>query len=149
MSLNAPPVPRSDLIRDLAVHALATLRGVQHIAQRAFEPLGLSLMQVVVLELIARGTDRPKALAEALDTVQSAASARLSELEARNLITRHPDPDDRRIVRLNLTERGQQTLADIAQAWINATETRLADVDTTDLHALARVMRHLSQVGSA
>jgi DNA-binding MarR family transcriptional regulator len=145
----APPTPRSELVRDLAVHALATLRGVQHIAQRAFEPLGLSIMQAVALEMIARGIDHPKALAEGLETVQSAVSARLAELETRGLIARHPDPDDRRVARLTLTERGQRTLAEIAQAWITTTEARLADVATDDLHAVARVMRHLTHVEGA
>ena len=144
-----PPDPRSALILDLASQALGTLRGVQHMAQRAFEPLGLSLMQVVVLEMIARGNDQPKALAEGLETVQSAVSARLAELEARGLIARHPDPDDRRIARLSLTVAGQETLAAIAEAWIHATEARLTEVETSDLHALARVMRHLLPAGNA
>jgi len=144
-----PPDPRSALIHDLASHALGTLRGVQHMAQRAFEPLGLSLMQVVVLEMIARGNDQPKALAEGLETVQSAVSARLAELEGRGLIARHPDPDDRRIARLTLTEGGEQALTAVAEAWMKATAARLAEVDTADLHALARVMRHLMPAGNA
>lgn len=149
MSVPIPPNPRSALIQDLALQAIGTLRGVQHIAQRAFEPIGLSLMQVVVLEMIARGIDHPKALAENLETVQSAVSARLAELEARALISRRPDPDDRRVARLAITDTGRSTLEEVGRTWVSETESRLADVDTADLHALARVMRLLTQAGSA
>ena len=147
-----PPNPptaaaQKELLRSLAGEALSALRGVQHLAKRAFEPLGLSLTQVLVLEMIGRGVDRPKALAEGLETLQSAVSSLLADLEGRELVARHSDPLDRRVSRLQLTEQGRAQLMAIGEAWLNATEAHLGDIDPSDLHAIARVMRRLSQTG--
>lgn len=104
-------------------------------------------MQVLALELIARGVDRPKALAEGLETLQSAVSSLLADLEGRELILRHPDPNDRRVTRLQLTAAGSAQLQAVGEAWLRATEAHLGDIDPSDLEAIARVMRRLTQTG--
>jgi DNA-binding MarR family transcriptional regulator len=136
---------RRTLVRELALHAMAALRALQHEAQRAFEPLGMRPSQVLVLELIHRGVDQPKVLAEQLETVQSAVSAILGELQGRGLVTRTSDPDDRRRARLQVTDAGLDALAHAGEAWFTASERRVAAVELADLRTIARVARTLGQ----
>lgn len=131
----------------MAMEAVAALRAVQHLAQRSFEPLGLSPAQVLTLVMIHRGVDQPKLLAQQLETVQSAVSALLGELQGRGLVERAPDPRDRRRVRLRVTPDGEALLGQAAGRWLATTEHRLADVALADLEATARVMRQLTQGG--
>jgi len=140
---------RTVIVRELALHAMAALRAVQHLAQRAFEPLGLSPSQVLVLLMIHRGIDQPKHLAEQLETVQSAVSAVLRELQGRGLIARATDPADRRRVHLQVSDAGLATLERAGEVWLATTEQRLAEVDLADLRATSRVVRLLTQTGPA
>jgi DNA-binding MarR family transcriptional regulator len=148
----APTLPAHDadreaLVRELSIQAMTALRALQHEARRAFEPLGLRPSQVLVLELIHRGLDQPKVLAESLDTVQSAVTAILNDLQEHGLIDRAPDPGDRRRVRVWATEAGQQALARAGRVWMLAAEASLADVAIEDLRATARVVRVLTSGG--
>lgn len=140
---------RAVIVRELALHAMAALRAVQHLAQRAFEPLGLSPSQVLVLLMIHRGIDQPKHLAEQLETVQSAVSAVLRELQGRGLIARATDPADRRRVHLQVSDAGLATLERAGEVWLATAEQRLAEVDLADLQATSRVVRLLTQTGPA
>ena len=142
-----PQDARGRLVRSMALEAMAALRAVQHLAQRAFEPLGLSPAQVLTLVMIHKGIDQPKLLAQQLETVQSAVSALLGELQGRGLVDRAPDPADRRRVRLQVTHAGEAMLARAAQQWLVATEHRLAGIQLADLEATARVVRQLTQGG--
>ena len=78
----------------------------QQAAQR-FAPLGLNVLRAMVLRLIDRdGVQHPSALAEALELAPPAVSHLLTELEERGLLTRSLDPQDRRRVRLEVTDDG-------------------------------------------
>ena len=138
---------RATIVRELAMHSMAALRALQHLAQRAFEPLGLSPSQVLVLLMIQRGTDQPKALAEQLETVQSAVSAVLRELQGRGLVGRAVDPRDRRRVHLQVTDAGLVTLERAGEVWLATAEQRLIDVPVDDLRATARVVDLLTRTG--
>jgi DNA-binding MarR family transcriptional regulator len=140
----APDAEREALVRELSVQAMTALRALQHEARRAFEPLGLRPSQVLVLELIHRGLDQPKLLAESLDTVQSAVTAILNDLQEHGLVDRAPDPEDRRRVRVRATEAGQEALTRAGRVWMLAAEASLADVAIDDLRATARVVRVLT-----
>jgi DNA-binding MarR family transcriptional regulator len=138
---------RATLVRELALHAMAALRALQHLAQRAFEPLGLSPSQVLVLLMIQRGVDQPKALAEQLETVQSAVSAVLRELQDRDLVARAVDPSDRRRVHLQVTDAGLATLERAGEVWLASAEDRLSAVPLDDLRATSRVVDLLTRTG--
>jgi DNA-binding MarR family transcriptional regulator len=142
-----PAAERAALVRGLSLDAMAALRGVQHLAKRAFEPLDLSPSQVLVLLMILRGIDQPKLLAAQLETVQSAVSAVLRELQGRGLIARAVDPNDRRRVHLQVTEHGRATLDRAGEVWITTAEQRLADVTLDDLRAISRVVDLLTRTG--
>ena len=138
---------RAVIVRELSLHAMAALRALQHLAQRAFEPLGLSPSQVIVLLMIQRGIDQPKVLAEQLETVQSAVSAVLRELQGRGLIARAVDPHDRRRVHLQVSDAGLATLERAGEVWLATAEQRLINVPLDDLRATSRVVDLLTRTG--
>lgn len=85
----------------------------------------------------------PSALADALGLTRGALSARLSGLEARGLIVREHALDDRRRVRVRLTDAGHRALA----AQLDGEEVReqriLARLTDREKRILAALLREL------
>lgn len=139
------PDPRDALVLELSSQLLPFAHALRHAAERVFAPLGLRASRVLVLELIHRGVDQPKALAEVLETVPSAVTAILVDLEAKGLIERTTDPDDRRRARLRLSAEGEATYVRLGTAWLEAGRAYLVGVDLDDLRAVARVAAQVAQ----
>lgn len=77
-----------------------------------------------IQQLAHHGTMTPSQLAIALNATSGRVSTLLSAMEKKGLITREVDPDDRRVIRVNLTdegrERGQQGMQEMRDTicWI-------------------------------
>ena len=127
-------------INDLTLPLMWSMRQQ---AARLCEPLGISPNRAHLLELIGRGIAYPKDLSELLDTVPPAISVMLAELEARGLINRQPDPEDRRRIRLDLTGKGQALSKMLKTHWQQASRQRFARIAPEDLRTLLRVFRTL------
>ncbi|MCH9276813.1 MarR family transcriptional regulator [Bifidobacterium amazonense] len=61
-----------------------------------------------IRQLAHRGTMTPSQLAVAINATSGRVSTLLSSMEKKGLITREVDPDDRRVVRVNLTDAGRE-----------------------------------------
>lgn len=86
---------------------------------------GISMWGYVVLNALDGGPARTQAaLAQAIRADKTRIIATLDELQQAGLITREPDPADRRARLLSITEAGQQTRL-AAQAEIQANENRI------------------------
>jgi DNA-binding MarR family transcriptional regulator len=96
---------------------------------------GLPLAQVVVLGRLDRGGPSGiSALAAAEHMRPQSMAATVAALEAAGLVARHPDPEDRRRVAIDLTAAGREVLAaDRARR-----EGWLAEAIRTDLTARER-----------
>lgn len=94
------------------------------------------------LVLVALASGEPPsqlALAQQVNLDRTVMTYLLDDLEARQLITRRPDPRDRRARQVLITEEGRAHLAR-AQHSLSLAEARLlADLDEDD----ARQLRHL------
>lgn len=73
------------------------------------------------------GFTTPKALASSLSIATGSATALIDRLVAAGLITREPNPSDRRSVLLTLTARGEQAMAQVRQRYAGAIEAALGD----------------------
>lgn len=133
------------LVLELSTQLLPLVHALQHAATRVFAPLGLRPSRALVLELVHRGVDQPKALAEVLETVPSAVTAILADLEGAGLLERRTDPDDRRRARLRLTAAGTDLYERMGAAWLEAGRRYLAAVDLADLRAVARVVASVAR----
>jgi len=81
---------------------------------------GLSYGEWKLLRVLRRAPDRtstPGELSSQLELSSGAMTNRLDRLEHTGLVKRHPDPTDRRGVRVELTEAGNA-------AWIESTNTQ-------------------------
>jgi len=70
----------------------------------------------------------------------------VDDLQRLELVSRRPDPDDRRAVLVALTTDGEQTASAIQQARRAEGERFFAALDASDRADLARVLRKLSEL---
>ncbi|MFI9631112.1 MarR family winged helix-turn-helix transcriptional regulator [Nocardia sp. NPDC051929] len=102
----------------------------------------------VLLGLDAEPVYTQAALAKAIGADKTRIIGVLDELQRRDLITREPDPTDRRVNLLSLTDAGR-TLRDRAQRDIQAGEDRLLErLPAPDRSAFLRALRTLSDTVS-
>ncbi|MFE3289936.1 MarR family winged helix-turn-helix transcriptional regulator [Rhodococcus sp. NPDC059234] len=108
---------------------------------------GLSMWGYVVLRnLQSEPTRSQAALAKEVGADKTRIIAVLDELQDAGLIERTPDPADRRVRLLALTDRGRQ-VRDDARRGIRAREERLlARLPAPDRAALLRSLRALSEL---
>ncbi len=106
---------------------------------------GISMWGYIVLTALDGGPARTQvALAQAIGADKTRIIATLDELQQAGLITREPDPADRRARLLSITAAGQQTRL-AAQAEIQANEDRiLSRLPAADRQAFLRVVQTLS-----
>ncbi len=106
---------------------------------------GISMWGYVVLDALDDSPARTQtALAQAIGADKTRIIATLDELQQAGLITREPDPADRRVRLLAITAAGRQVRA-AAQSAIQANEDRvLARLPSADRQAFLRTVEELS-----
>jgi DNA-binding MarR family transcriptional regulator len=135
-----PPVEREDLGAMLARAA----RRIIEAERPLLEAHGVSMWAYAALTLLARGSAPTQlALAEAMGYDKSRLIKILDGLEAEGLITRSPDPTDRRARVVELTAQGRAKLA-AAQADIRRMEDEvLAELSADERKTLLAVLPRL------
>jgi DNA-binding MarR family transcriptional regulator len=108
---------------------------------------GISMWGYVVLNALDGGPARTQvALAQAIGADKTRIIGTLDELQRSGLISRDPDPADRRVRLLAITEAGRQVRS-AAQTTIQANEERiLARLSPADRQAFLRVVTVLSSL---
>jgi DNA-binding MarR family transcriptional regulator len=137
----APRARRADLAATLA----PLVRDLINAEIPVLETHGLSMWGYIVLGALDRSPVRSQAaLADAIGADKTRIIATLDELQERGYIERRPDPDDRRVRLLALTESGR-AVKDAAQAAIQRGEERwLGRLPANDRRAFLRILRQLS-----
>lgn len=95
--------------------------------RRAGEPYVLSPGQLLASTLVTSGT----------------MTNRIDRLAARGLVVRAPDPDDRRGVRVGLTEAGKQRVDEALAALLARERELLEALSVQDQQALSTLLRRL------
>lgn len=141
---------------DIDVLPLEVLSRVTRLAQQlavarseAFRAHGLDGWEFDVLAALRRSGDPYQmsagALAEATHVTSGTMTNRIDRLSERELLMRAPDPNDRRAVRVILTERGRTTV-DAALTELVVREQRvLAAITSAEQIATAATLRTLIQ----
>lgn len=128
---------------DLALLDIAD-RLRQHWAAHA-AAAGLSVAQVKVLLTLVPGEAVPmRSLAAVLDYDASNLSTLIDRLERRGAVERRPDPADRRVKALAVTEQGEQVRADFWHDLV-ADDGPLAALTETDLKTLGALLSTLDR----
>jgi DNA-binding MarR family transcriptional regulator len=113
----------------------------------ALEPYGLSFGDFDVINTLRRRADaegtKPRDLARSSLVTSGAMTSRLDRLERAGLVTRAPDPTDRRGVLVRLTERGEKLAERSLQAVIAADEAFLEPLSQRQRDSVASALKLL------
>ncbi|OBI79899.1 MarR family winged helix-turn-helix transcriptional regulator [Mycobacterium sp. 1245805.9] len=130
---------------DLAAMMAPLVREMMAAEVPVLESHGLSMWGYIVLSALDRSPVRSQAaLAEAIGADKTRIIPTLDDLQDRGYIERRPDPDDRRVRLLELSEKGRAA-KDAAQQDIQRGEERwLGRLSAEDRRLFLRVLQQLS-----
>lgn len=135
----------SDADGVLAEQLLRVTRRLQRIQSRQLEPMGITPAQFRLLRTVAHydGPPRMADLAQRLDVVPRAVTTLVDGLEASGRVRRAPDPDSRRVVRIEITEEGLATLRSLRDARRAAAEEILTPLTADQREVLGGLLSAL------
>ncbi len=113
-------------------------------SQQALAPWDITPSQLRAMRVLARhGVMRLSALSDHLRIAARSATEVADALEARGLVERRPDPDDRRATLVELTGHGTSVLDAIREVSAAAAERAFDRLSQADRAHLARILRKL------
>ncbi|MFI8321037.1 MarR family winged helix-turn-helix transcriptional regulator [Streptomyces sp. NPDC085529] len=126
------------------IHRLSA--AVRNQVDQAYKPYGMGLGEFDVLATLRRSgapyTLSPRELTATLMITTGGMTGRLDKLEKAGLLTRSPDPNDRRGLRVTLTERGRELVDQAVGAGLErqreAVEAALTREEAEQLAGLLR-----------
>lgn len=127
--------PLPDEIGGLIFEVMRSMRGHIHDEATAAR---LTPQQVLMLHLLREQPTSMSGLADKLHCDASNVTGLADRLEARGLVERRHDPDDRRVKQLALTADGSTLISDLdRRIWTNSpVSSRLDDTEQTQLRHL-------------
>ena len=137
--------------RDLAAMVVPLARALVAAEEPVLRAHQVSMWGYVVLTALAEQPVRTQAaLAQSIGADKSRIIGVLDELQGRGLIQRRPDPADRRVHLLSLTEAGRHLRASVQRAIQRQEEDQvLAALADADRAAFIRALRILSELPPA
>lgn len=111
--------------------------------------VGLSLRQYAALHSIRQGASSPGELARLWQVTPAVITGIIDRLEKRELVRREPHPDDRRRLRLALTETGLAASEDVERALTGDLAAQLATASPHELDELGRSLELLQRTFAA
>ncbi|MFN8025953.1 MAG: MarR family transcriptional regulator [Acidimicrobiia bacterium] len=128
----------TDLTRDVLAHVHGLMEHFKAYAQELAEELGLSLSQLDALKSLGGDPCSQRELASQLHFDASNVTDIVDRLEARGIVSRVVDPNDRRVRRLVLTEEGQAVRRKIVERVID--DSPVAKLSRADQQALRDIL---------
>jgi DNA-binding MarR family transcriptional regulator len=110
---------------------------------------GLSLRQYAALSGIRQGATSPGELARLWQVTPAVITGIIDRLERRDLVRREPDPDDRRRLRLALTETGLAASMVVERALTEDLAAQLSQATPQELDELGRALELLQRTFAA
>ncbi|MCG0288559.1 MarR family winged helix-turn-helix transcriptional regulator [Streptomyces sp. PSAA01] len=130
----------------LAEQLLRLTRRLHRAQKRHMEPLGITPAQSRLLRTVSHSDQPPRMadLAQRLEVVPRAVTTLVDALEAHGSVRRVPDPSNRRVVRIELTDTGRAMLRALREARRAAAEDILAPLSDQQRGALGDLLNTLS-----
>lgn len=111
----------------------------------AFEEAGLTPTQWAALAMLAEeGSASQNALGRMTAMDPATIQGVIRRLEERGLITREPDPDDKRRTKLRLSEEGRRIAEDLTPLGASVTAKTLAPLTAEERRAFLRMLAKIS-----
>jgi DNA-binding MarR family transcriptional regulator len=111
------------------------------------ERTGLPFSRIRIIRRLARSPMTVKQIAQAATVDAPAATVAVNDLEARGLVLRRIDPDNRRCKMVSLTDAGLDLVAVIESVEDPAPDV-LATLSDAELKALWRIMQRIADVST-
>jgi len=122
----------------------AVARQLRHASQETLAPWDITPSHLRALRVLGHhGAQHMSALSDRLHIAPRSVTEVVDALEARGLVSRRPDPADRRATLVELTEHGDDVLAAIRAARGLETERAFDRLSVADRDHLARILRQL------
>lgn len=119
----------------------------------AYAPYGIGRGEFDVLATLRRAGEpfslSPRELTATLMLTTGGMTGRLDKLERAGLVTRSPDPNDRRGLRITLTAKGREVIDGAAEAGMLVQRGTVAGFTTDELDTLNDLLRRLLAANSA
>jgi len=152
MTMPLPPGPCSGATLGLLFRQLRDAMWARMAEELATLGHDLTFSQYITLKKLADGTAGVTDLARAAEVNPGAMTRLLDKLEARGLISRVADPDDRRAINIHLTDAGLLIWQDINQCGMRVRERAMHGMNEADREQLTRLLTqvrdNLSPTGS-
>lgn len=136
MQTNGGGVSADHAADELADAVLALLRGWRALTHRAAETGAHSTLAVLELvRLLGEHERRLTEIALLRGVDQSVVSRQITELQAKGLVCRRPDPADRRASLVRLTPSGHELLerlGDVRRDWLTGALARIPEIDVRE-----------------
>ena len=110
---------------------------------RQLAPLGVTAQQAALLLHASRQEYSPSQLMTLLGTDTAGMTKLADRLEAKHLIERHPNPQDRRSVLITLTPDGQALVPRLAPVFGRVTTQLLNGFSPTEVSALTTMLERM------
>lgn len=115
--------------------------------ERVYNRYGISTGEFDVVATLRRSgapyTLSPRQLSATLMLTTGGMTGRLDKLEKAGLLTRSPDPHDRRGLQVTITERGLALIDEAVGAGLEAQATALKGFDAAEIDVLTGLLRKL------
>lgn len=136
-----------DTSGQLAEQLLRLTRRLNRAQKRYLDPVGITPAQSRLLRSVAHCEAPPRMadLAERLEVVPRAVTTLVDALEANGAVRRVPDPANRRVIRIELTDRGRETLRALREARRAAVEEILSPLTAEQREVLGGLLGELMQ----
>ncbi len=132
---------RDNLMQETVTRYARAARLLDPMRLQVWEEMGINFPQLRILFRVRAhpGIDL-RTLAEHMGISASAASQQVDKLVDRNFVLRKDDPEDRRRLSLELTERGRQATGEISRASRSYLESALSSLSSDELTDLHRIL---------
>ncbi|SRR5258706_4427077 len=107
------------------------------------EPLGITAAQYVILMNLANGVDSASGLCRSVSYDPGAMTRMIDRLERKGLVRRVPCSDDRRVMRLALSEEGKAIYPQLLERSVRVLNRRLRGFTEADVHQLEALLERM------
>lgn len=122
------------------------MRAVDSHSRRLRDGFGLTAPQLMVLRELARGPLSAGALARALHFGQPTIKVILDRLESQGLVHRSQDPEDRRVLRVRLTEKGRKVTKRAPRLLHERFRSRFASLEDWERSLIVTVLQRVASM---
>lgn len=131
--------------RDFMSDIFAAAATMQTLRRSTAKPFGISSTELAVMMAVAKLNSSPsiRRIADHLHVSASNVTADVGKLVKARLLTKLPDPDDARAIKIALTEKGVKLIQDMAPSLRAVNDRLFANMSRNDMMILTRLLRQI------